>query len=271
MLDIRTLTTLEGITVADVACRHGQGRGESGELATAHAVVFVRRGCFVRSADGVETVLDPTVAYCMSPGEEQRYDHPHAHGDDCTTLLLEPDVLAWLGVDRRLPSRVLRTSPSIDLEHRLLLACAGDRTDDHELGERAVSLVARALGQFEPHSESKRPGTERRHRALTDSVRESLAANPDQSLSDLATALAVSPHHLSRVFRAIEGHTIARHRIRLRVRSACDRLADGERNLARLAAEVGLVDQSHLCRIVRQETGRTPRALRAILAESGGS
>jgi AraC-like DNA-binding protein len=37
-------------------------------------------------------------------------------------------------------------------------------------------------------------------------------------------------------------------------------------NLARLAADLGFADQSHLCRVVREETGRTPSALRDVLA-----
>jgi AraC-like DNA-binding protein len=77
---------------------------------------------------------------------------------------------------------------------------------------------------------------------------------------------AVSPHHLSRTFRASTGHTIARHRMLLRARLALERLAGGERNPARLAAELGFADQSHLTRVVRALTGRTPAALRAALA-----
>jgi AraC-like DNA-binding protein len=45
-------------------------------------------------------------------------------------------------------------------------------------------------------------------------------------------------------------------------------LAGGERDLARLAAELGFADQSHLCRAVRTETRRTPAALRKALALS---
>ena len=78
--------------------------------------------------------------------------------------------------------------------------------------------------------------------------------------------LAVSPHHLSRIFRAGTGHTISRHRMRLRTRSALERLAAGEQNLARLAAELGFADQSHLVRVTSAELGRTPSALRALLA-----
>jgi AraC-like DNA-binding protein len=85
-------------------------------------------------------------------------------------------------------------------------------------------------------------------------------------LLDLARRLHVSPHHLSRVFAAATGVPVARHRRRLRARAALERLAGGETDLARLAADTGFADQSHLCRVLRAETGRTPAALRAALA-----
>jgi hypothetical protein len=77
-----------------------------------HALVFVRRGCFVRDADGVESLLDRTVAYCMNPSEEQRFDHPNAAGDDCTTIGLAPAFAASLwGGDEMLPRGPLPTHP----------------------------------------------------------------------------------------------------------------------------------------------------------------
>jgi AraC-like DNA-binding protein len=54
--------------------------------------------------------------------------------------------------------------------------------------------------------------------------------------------------------------------MRLRVRQALERLAGGERELARLAHDVGFVDQSYMCRVLRRETGETPAALRGLLA-----
>jgi AraC-like DNA-binding protein len=53
--------------------------------------------------------------------------------------------------------------------------------------------------------------------------------------------------------------------MRLRVRAALERLAGGDRDLARLAAELGFADQSHLYRALRTETGRIPSALRSAL------
>lgn len=266
VLVARAVMRREGVEIADVACRHPAGRGRPGEQTAGHAVVFVRRGCFARSADGVLTMLDPTVAYCMNPGEEQRYDHPHSHGDDCTAVFLDPGLVVTLWGDLTLPAGPLPISPEADLEHRLLLACSRRDADPHELVERAIMLTTRTLTDAAAHPvPASRPATIRSQHALVDDVREALAADAGRGLTDLATSLAVSPHHLSRVFRSITGHTISRHRMRLRTRSALERLTDGENDLARLAAETGFADQSHLCRVIRRETGHTPSALRVAL------
>jgi hypothetical protein len=72
MLHARTLLTRDGIAIAEVACRDAAGRGEAGEHTGAPTLVFVRRGVFRRSADGGDAVLDPTAAYCVNRGEEER-------------------------------------------------------------------------------------------------------------------------------------------------------------------------------------------------------
>jgi AraC-like DNA-binding protein len=268
VLSARRLLSRDGVTIADVACRDEHGRGEDGEYGGRHTLVFVRRGCFVRTADGVESLLDPTLAYGTNPGDEERYDHPHADGDDCTALHLDAELVASLwGGEPALPHGALRTSPRIDLEHRLLLAASRRDADPQAVVERAIGLAARTLAQADARRVAAgRPATAHARRALADGAREALAAAPERSLPELARLLAVSPHHLSRVFRALTGETIARHRMRLRARGALERLSGGERDLARLAADLGFADQSHLHRVLRSETGSTPAALRAALA-----
>jgi AraC-like DNA-binding protein len=268
MLSVRTILSRDGLTIADVACRHEAGTGEVEHYTGNHSLVLVRRGYFIRSAEGVEAVLDPSVAYCISPGEEQRYDHPGEDGDDCTVLGIDDRLLGqFSGTADGLPSRPVPTGPAIDLEHRLLLAAARRGRDYHELVERALTLIASTVERAQQTSASTlRSNVAAAREALVACAREALAADPDRSLPDVASELAVSPHHLSRVFRSITGHTLARHRMRLRARLALERLADGERDLARLAAETGFADQSHLCRVIRSETDCTPGALRHALS-----
>ena len=266
MLDARTIASEGQIAIADVACTHGQGRGETSEYAQRHAVVFVRRGCFSRVADGVETLFDPTVAFCMTPGEEQRYDHPHSHGDRCTTVFLPPELVGDLFLAGGLPSGPVPVSPRIDLEHRLLVRAARDG-DKHQVVERSLTLATSAVAHAAPDGpRPRRRAAASAHRALAARAREALVSDPGTPLTRLAATLAVSPHHLSRVFRSETGETISRHRMRLRARAALERLGAGERDLARLAADLGFADQSHLCRVLRDETGRTPAALRTALA-----
>jgi AraC-like DNA-binding protein len=267
VLHERTVVDRDGITIRDVSCREAPRRGQSAEPARVHALVFVRRGCFARFVDGDESLFDPTVAYCTNPGEEESFDHPHADGDECTAISVDPSLVASLwGSEETLPSGPLPTSPQLDLEHRLLLAGGRRGADADELVESAITTAARALELVDSRCvASGRPATTRARNRTVSGAREALAADATLSLTQLARQLAVSPHHLSRIFHSATGHTISRHRMRLRARTALERLADGERHLARLAADLGLADQSHLCRVLRTETGAPPSELRALL------
>jgi AraC-like DNA-binding protein len=267
MLDVRTIMSRDGVTVSNVACQHRQGVGEIEEYTGAHSLIFVRRGCFSCTIDGLRVTLDPTVAYCINPGQEQRYEHPLPDGDDCTVLGLADDLLGQLaGAGDALPSGPSPTPPAIDLEHRLLLRALRLGGDQHEVFERALFLIVETITGWRSAGVLQAQGRTRSHRALVNAARESLAVNPDQSLAELARTLTISPYHLSRVFRAATGHTIARHRVRLRARRAIERMAGGERELARLAADVGFSDQSYMSRVLRAETGSTPAGLRDALA-----
>jgi AraC-like DNA-binding protein len=268
VITTRTVLAADGVRVDDVRCRHAPGPGGEAEPTDGHALVFVRRGCFVRRARAGTAVLDATLAYTVGPGEEERYDHPHAGGDDCTALRLDPRLLASLwGGEPGLPAGPLPVSAALDLEHRRLLAAARRGGDRHELVEHAVLVAASALAAADPgRVAAGRPPTARARRELADAARQILAAEPGLPLPALARRLAVSPHHLSRVFRTVTGHTVSAHRRRLRARVALERLAGGERDLARLAADAGFADQSHLTRVLRAQTRHTPGALRALLA-----
>lgn len=267
MLSTRTIFDRDGMRIADIACRHGRGRGAAEETAQ-HGIGFVRRGCFARSVEGERSLLDPSSVFFVNPAREQRYDHPHDGGDDCTAFLLSAELVASLwGGDPTLPTVPLHSPPALDLAQRLLLAdLERGGADPDQIAERTVLLLAATLERSNrDRVQSARPSTDRARRLLADEARQALAADPSQSLAALAARLSSSPHHLSRTFRSATGHTVSRHRMRLRTRTALERLAGGERNLARLGADLGFADQGHLCRVIRDETGSTPSALRAAL------
>ena len=149
-----------------------------------------------------------------------------------------------------------------DLAHRRLLAAA----DEHEIEEHVIALVAAVVRRIAvPRPALGRTATTALRRRIVDAARECLAADPRLSLVALAQRLAISPHHLSRVFAAETGETLSRYRNRLRARIALERLADGEPSLARIAADLGFADHAHLTRVVRAEAGAPPSRLRAQL------
>jgi len=265
VLETTTLIDQDGIVVRDVSCRDEPARGEMLEAVDAYSIVFVRRGVFVRVADGVPSLCDSTIAYCSPPGEDEAFDHPHSDGDDCTLISFDASVAAALTSEHgALPVGPVATSPAIDLQHRRLVSAARRGEEPDALFEAALDAVGRVV----QNDSGRRAGRDDRGRVVS-AAREALAVDPGLSLPQLGAAVGSSPHHLSRMFRAGTGITVSRYRLRLRARTVLERLAAGELDLARLAAEVGLADQSHLCRVVRSETGATPSSLRALLEPPG--
>jgi AraC-like DNA-binding protein len=227
-------------------------------------VVFVRRGCFRRRVDGFESFLDPVSIYLDEPGHEQQVAHPCDGGDECTQIVLSGVAVGALWGDLSATRGPIFTSPAADLVHRQLVSSlrSGDAFD---LAERVGQLLAavRECGTRVRHR--GRAATAAARRCVVDDAREAIAIQPTIGLFELARVVAVSPHHLSRIFRAETGETISRYRNRARVRVALERLADRERSLSRLACELGFADQAHLARVVRHEVGSTPSALRSTL------
>ncbi len=266
MLDKTVHLTTEHLELREVRCQNQASSWSSPEEATANTVVLVRAGSFRRDVRGVESVLDPAAAYFTRPGDEQRFEHNGPHGDVCTVIQIGNELLAatW-GGEPRLPEGTLLTSPEADLSHRRLLA-ATRLPDHHEVTEQALSLVAVLLDEADPaRVAAGRPATLCRQRRLVAAAREAITADPTIALVTLADNLAVSPHHLSRTFRAHTESTISRYRNRIRVRLALERLAEDERDLAALAADLGFADHAHLTRTVRAELGSTPSKIRDVL------
>ena len=122
-------------------------------------------------------------------------------------------------------------------------------------------LAARLAGHLAPPPDRQR---RRPDRAAT-LARELLHARmaEDVGLDELSAAAGVDRFRLNRAFRAAFGLSPHAYLVRLRLRAARRRLADGEAP-ALVAAEVGFADQSHLGRWFRRAYGMTPAAYRDL-------
>jgi AraC family transcriptional regulator len=83
-------------------------------------------------------------------------------------------------------------------------------------------------------------------------------------VADLARAVCVHPAHLSRVFRAHNGVSLAAHVRRLRLDWAADQLTRSDSALVTIAAEAGFANQSHFTNAFKRYAGLTPARYRAL-------
>lgn len=84
----------------------------------------------------------------------------------------------------------------------------------------------------------------------------------DLTLAGIAAEIALSPRHLSRLFKEATGLPPHRFVIRRRVERAQDLLLAGDLPLPVVAQAVGFFDQSHLTRHVKTLLGATPDQIR---------
>ncbi|CAM3971438.1 AraC family transcriptional regulator [Kibdelosporangium persicum] len=240
-----------GFGVDVVTCADDHTRWSKPEVRTGFGFVLAWRGRFRLSSRGREVDVDSTVGYVSVPGAEERFSHP-AGGDVCTSVTVAPEL--WRGSD----GPALYVDARTDLAHKRLLAAVRGRDIDYEAAEELLDLLAGRAPVLKGPNDG----------AMLAAAREAILTEDPGGLLPLAERLGVSPYRLSRAFPRELGVSVTQYRNRVRVGKALDRIAEGERDLAGLAADLGFADQAHLSRVVRAHLGRTPGVLRRLLQES---
>jgi AraC-like DNA-binding protein len=269
--------------VTDVACREPAAPCGPEERAASHALVFTRRGVFVKHSGASarrEVVAEPVHALLLNRHEPYRVSHPAAGGDDCTSFGFSTDAAldAVAAHDARVadrpdaPFRVPHAPLAPDtllrqraLRRALRAMSEGDR-DGAGLAveEEGLALLADVVAAgYRAHgapAARAREGTLRERRDLVERTKETLAAAPGarRSLAALAREVHSSPYHLTRVFREHVGVPVHRYLLRLRLATALERLDGGERNLSALALDLGFSSHSHFTTAFRHVFGAVP-------------
>jgi AraC family transcriptional regulator len=81
-------------------------------------------------------------------------------------------------------------------------------------------------------------------------------------LAEIAGVAYLSEFHFARLFKKIIGVTPHTYLASLRIERARRMLADSDRTIAEIGAEVGYANQSHFTKVFREATGLAPRAFR---------
>jgi AraC-like DNA-binding protein len=232
------------------------------------SLFVARRGLFRRRINGREQVVDALTAYLEKPGLEQQAAHPMAESHEGLFITPSARLFDLSEVAEAVDAfEQFRISPRLDLALRLFVA--GLRRgviDSFSADEVAMSLMRDLLEmRLWDGSSGTRPTTRAARRRLVDQARQAIVADPHASLGDLAERVAVSPHHLSRVFREVTGEKLSTWRNEIRLGLALERLEAGDENLALLATQLGFSDHGHLSRVSRRLFGEPPSALRRSL------
>lgn len=98
-----------------------------------------------------------------------------------------------------------------------------------------------------------------------DRLARQLRADPGLVIHAWAEEVGLSPESVSRGFRRVYGLAPVTFRARMRALRALA-LLDSPRPLVDIAAACGFADQAHLSRSIRQLTGYSPKAWRAVAA-----
>ncbi|MFI9360344.1 helix-turn-helix domain-containing protein [Kitasatospora sp. NPDC053057] len=267
MLTSVPVATRPDFSISAVACRSDHTRWSAAEVRDDYRVVLVRRGRFRRRAAGVLSDVDATLAYVGVPGEEEHFAHP-AGGDVCTAISVTPELWRSMAGDAALLAQTIYVDPHLDLAHRRIFAAAHAGDVDFALSEELLALLSGAIGRTATGSTPIGGDSFGPDRSLVAAACEAIAEGHPASntLFSLADLLGVSPYRLSRAFPRELGVSVTRYRHRVRIGRALDRLEAGEESLSVLAADLGYADQAHLTRTMRQHLGRTPTALRRLLA-----
>jgi AraC-like DNA-binding protein len=256
-----------GVRVVNHDCRKPAGARGSYEYGVDYGLVLIRRGGYWREVNGRGAYVGPTDAFFERPFVEQRIAHHRPNGDRCTSLWLSERAVYALAGDAFVPDEPITTTPAIDLRHRELVVALSRGIDSFEVDERLAQLVGALAERAVPgRFTARRPTTRANHRRIAQLAREAIVADPaGADFGDLARTLGHTRFHVSRVFSQVTGMTLSQFRNRVRVAIAFDRMADGYENFARLSADLGFVDQSHLSRVVRTYTGERLSELRQRL------
>lgn len=259
----RSLLRTATIGLYDVRCLAPVGGPGPDEQADQTQVVLPLAGVFQVHHGAECTTADAASVVVFGAERVHRVAHPATGGDRSMVMVYPPDVAEEaLGEDGPRGGTV---GSRVHLGTRALASGLArnviDELEAEETALRLLDLISADLHGLDGY----RPAPHQRERV--ERARALLASAPGRRwrLAELAALAHCSPFHLSRQFRRLTGTSIARWLLRLRLAIALERLADGEQDLAGLAADLGFASQSHLGTRFRTAFGASPGSVRAAL------
>ena len=260
----QTLLQSSSVTIRDTYCA-GTHRGQGPEEYTATTqLVFPYRGVFVRHIGEDQAVAEANQVLFFNAFEGYRVSHPVPGGDADLTVAVPESLLQELA-----PRALLCSGPAVAFRRQRLRIDARTQAlvallrhslrrkiaEPLEAESLALTLVNRALG---PRT-TREPGATFGRQRLADRVKLVLAGDLARrwTLAEIAAEVHGSPVYLTQVFQQVEGLSLYRYQLRLRLARALDLLGEYD-DLTSLGLDLGFSSHSHFSAAFRQVYGRSP-------------
>ncbi len=236
-------------------------------------VIFTTHGAWgIHSAAG-STQVDPSVVVLGGAGRSYRASHEQPVPSDRTTFLeiAEPDDRPSTGLvtsellDHVFSRQAVHCTPEIARLRAALVAPASDepfaslRTD--VLSMELLLELARA-DRRAPAPRVLHPDVRERVVRAREYLDEHLSE--DVSLSTLAREVALSPFHLSRLFRQEVGESPHRYLVRRRLDRAARLLISTPLTVTQVSDRVGFGSPAHFAQSFRRRFGVPPSVYRTL-------
>lgn len=201
-------------------------------------------------------VTTPNHAAFIAAHRPYRLSYPGGIGDEALTLRFS----GWDAFDSSTHASHALLPPSAMLARSLLWrALRSGPCDPLEVEEQSTGLLHAVL-----RLSRKTPSRSTRCAGKVERVKEAIAVRPEHkwTLRDLAQVAAVSPFHLSHLFRREVGASVHGYVVRARLAKALGAVLDSGSELSAIAFESGFASHSHFTARFRALFGLTPQALR---------
>jgi AraC family transcriptional regulator len=196
--------------------------------------------------------------FLAKPAGEAHANEFGPHGARC--LLIETGDERIIGYFPDLLRQPVASAAQMNCVHSAVIAAELRSCD----ALTALSVESQIIQLFVAHSREARRTFGREYGWMKRTL-ELLHSNPPSvlSLSEIAATVGVHPVHLARTFKRMHGVTVGSYARRLRTNRAITLLTTSKLSLSAIAADAGFSDQSHMARLIKRATGRTPSELGA--------
>jgi AraC family transcriptional regulator len=284
LLSFENLYSSGVVTILDYQCRAGRGGPMREEYADSDHIVLMRRGTFCRHfghcrSDNAD--INRTVFF--SKDSTYRVSHPADCGDRGTVLVPSPEILTEVVLElapelvhngRMFPSATGPCSSQTFRRHRFIIDALQTKFpfDQLLIDEAALSLfrgvLQDVLGPGERlHGKRRKTSTRSTHAEQVEFAKVYLSENASMhvNLHNVASAVGLSPFHLSRIFKEHTGLTVHRYLSQMRLRMSVECLSANaqDKDLGRLALDLGYSSHSHFSDSFQREFQCAPSEFRS--------